>query len=256
MRRADRLFQIIQVLRRSRRPVTAAALADELEVSKRTVYRDMADLIGQRVPIEGEAGVGYSLEPGFDMPPLMLTADEMEAVALGAQLVAGLADPLLASAARDVVAKIASVVPEHLRRFIVEPSVAARPPDRPEVGGIESRPLRSAIRDGRKLRLRYQAEAGDVTERTVWPVVLGYAEARTLLIAWCELRGEFRHFRADRILAADVLDERYASRRADLRRRWERWREAERLRSAAAWAVTSCGGSAPTASRRRRSRPG
>lgn len=228
MRRADRLFQIIQILRRSRHPVTAAALAGELEVSKRTVYRDMADLIGQRVPIEGEAGLGYLLEPGFDMPPLMLTPEEIEAVVLGAQLVARTPDPLLASAARDVVAKIASVIPKHLRPFIVEPSVAAKPSDEPTTSTIDMRSLRSAIREGLKLRLRYRAEAGDVTDRTVWPVLLGYAETRSLLIAWCELRGDFRHFRTDRIIIAEVLDDHYASRRNDLRRRWEHWREAKR----------------------------
>ena len=233
MRRADRLFQIIQILRRSHRPVTAAALAGELEVSKRTVYRDMADLIGQRVPVEGEAGLGYVLEPGFDMPPLMLTVDEIEAVVLGAQLVARLDDPLLAQSAQDVVAKITSVVPERLRLFIAEPSVAAKPSDGPGAHAVDTRALRSAIREGLKLRLRYRTEAGGVTERTVWPVVLGYSEARSLLIAWCELRGGFRHFRTDRMLGVDVLDERYTGRRADLRRRWERWREAERLEATA-----------------------
>lgn len=232
MRRADRLFQIIQILRRSRHPVTAAALAGELEVSKRAVYRDMADLIGQRVPIAGEAGLGYLLEPGFDMPPLMLSPDEIEAVVLGAHLVTRLPDPFLAGAARDLVAKIASVVPEHLRPFIVEPSVAAKPSDEPPAGTIAMRPLRSAIREGLKLRLRYRAEAGDVTERTVWPVILGYDETRCLLIAWCELRRDFRHFRTDRIMDADVLDERYPAPRNDLRRRWERWREEKRLAAA------------------------
>src|ERR1700724_1488709 len=122
MRRADRLFQIIQILRRSTRPVTAAALGQELEVSKRTVYRDVADLIGQRVPIEGEAGLGYLIASDYDMPPLMLTPDEIEAVMLGAQWVAGRSDKALANAAGDVMAKIAAVVPEHLRPFIVEPS--------------------------------------------------------------------------------------------------------------------------------------
>ncbi len=228
MRRADRLFQIIQILRRSRHPVTAAALAGELEVSKRTVYRDMADLIGQRVPIEGEAGLGYLLEPSFDMPPLMLTAEEIEAVVLGAQLVAKLPDPLLANAARDVVTKIAAVIPEHLRPFIVEPSVAAKPSDEPPTSSIDMRPLRSAIREGLKLRLRYRAETGDVTARTVWPVLLGYAETWSLLIAWCELRGDFRHFRTDRILSAEIMAEPYAARRSDLRRRWEHWRAAAR----------------------------
>ena len=233
MRRADRLFQIIQILRRSRHPVTAAALAGELEVSKRTVYRDMADLIGERVPIEGEAGLGYLLKPGFDMPALMLTPDEIEAVVLGAQWAARLSDPLLANAARDVVAKIASIVPEHLRSFIAEPSVAVKPLDELPTNLIEMGSLRSAIRGGLKLRLHYRNETGEVTERTVWPVVLGYAETHSLLIAWCELRGDFRHFRTDRIVRAEVLDERYAGRRGDLRRRWEQWREVERRRAVA-----------------------
>lgn len=227
MRRADRLFQIIQLLRRSSRPVTAAALAEELEVSRRTVYRDMADLIGQRVPIDGEAGLGYLLEPGYDMPPLMLTPDEIEAVVLGAQLVARLSDPFLANAARDVVAKIASTVPERLRPFIAEPSVGAKPASGPREDSLDVRPLRSAIREGLKVRLRYRSETGDETERIVWPVILGYAEAHCLLVAWCETRQAFRHFRTDRILSATVLDQAYGMRRSELRRRWERWREGE-----------------------------
>ena len=127
MRRADRLFQIIQILRRSPRPVTATALAEELEVSKRSVYRDVADLIGQRVPIRGEAGVGYVLDRDFDMPPLMLTPDELEAAALGAQWVADKGDVVLAAAARDLIAKIAAVVPDELLPFLDEPSVGAPP---------------------------------------------------------------------------------------------------------------------------------
>src|ERR1700761_9759092 len=115
MRRADRLFQIIQILRRTSRPITADAVALELEVSKRTVYRDIADLIGQRVPIRGEAGLGYVLDGHFDMPPLMLTPDEIEAAVLGAQWVVGNADPVLARAAEDLMAKIADTVPERLR---------------------------------------------------------------------------------------------------------------------------------------------
>ena len=123
MRRGERLFQIIQILRGSKRPVTAAALAAELEVAKRTVYRDIADLIGQRVPIRGEAGLGYVIEPGYDMPPLMLTRDEVEALVLGAQWVMGRNEALLANAARDLIAKVVDVIPEHLRPFILEPSL-------------------------------------------------------------------------------------------------------------------------------------
>jgi len=231
MRRADRLFQIIQILRRSTRPVTAAALAEELEISKRTVYRDVADLIGQRVPIEGEAGLGYMLATDYDMPPLMLTPDEIEAVTLGAQWVAGRSDKVLSNAARDVIAKIAAVVPERLRPFIVEPSVGVKPTIVEPEESIDASSLRSAIRDGRKLRLRYRSEAGEETERTVWPVILGYAETSRLLVAWCELRQSFRHFRTERIIEAEMLDERNGLRQGELRRRWQLWREAN-VRSA------------------------
>jgi predicted DNA-binding transcriptional regulator YafY len=226
MRRADRLFQIIQILRRSTRPVTAASLAQELEISKRTVYRDVADLMGQRVPIEGEAGLGYLLATDYDMPPLMLTPDEIEAVMLGAQWVAGHSDKILSNAARDVVAKIAAVVPERLRPFIVEPSVGAKPRIGESEERVDTSMLRSAIRTGVKLRLRYRSEAGEETERTVWPVILGYAETTRLLVAWCEMRQNFRHFRTDRIIEAEMLDERNGLRQGELRRRWQLWREA------------------------------
>ncbi len=224
MRRADRLFQIIQILRRSPRPVTAAALAEELEVSKRSVYRDVADLVGQRVPVHGEAGLGYLLDPAYDMPPLMLTPDEIEAVVLGAQWVSGRADRDLANAARDVVAKISAVVPEHLRPFIAEPSVGAKPAAGSPEDQIDAASLRSAIREGRKLKIRYRSATGEETERTVWPVLLGYDEACRLLVAWCELRRDFRHFRTDRMIGADVLEETNGLRAGELRRRWQHWR--------------------------------
>jgi predicted DNA-binding transcriptional regulator YafY len=235
MRRADRLFQVIQILRRSTLPVTAAALAAELEVSTRTVYRDVADLMGQRVPIEGTAGLGYLLAAEYDMPPLMLTPDELEAVVLGAQWVSAHSDRALANAARDVVAKIAAAVPERMRAFIIEPSVGAKPSgERPEER-VDAAMLRSAIRHGRKLRLRYCSEAGDETERTVWPVILGYAETRRLLVGWCEMRQDFRHFRTDRIAAAEIRDETFGLPAGELRRRWQRWRE-EQVRPSTAMA--------------------
>lgn len=226
MRRADRLFQIIQILRRSTRPVTAAALAEELEISKRTVYRDVADLIGQRVPIEGEAGLGYLLASDYDMPPLMLTSDEIEAVMLGAQWVAGRSDTVLSSAARDVVAKIAAVVPEHMRPFIIEPTVGVKPMIRLQEDNVDTSMLRSAIRKSLKLRLRYRSETGEETERTVWPVILGYTETNRLLVAWCELRQSFRHFRTERIVEVTMLNELNGLRQGELRRRWQLWREA------------------------------
>ena len=156
MRRADRLFQIIQVLRRTRKPLTADAIAAELETSKRTIYRDIATLIGQRVPIRGEAGMGYILEKGFDLPPLMLTPDEIEAAVLGAQWVAGHADTALARAAEDLMAKIADTVPERLRPFVLEPASRARPSWNREPDRMDMVRTRTQIHEGKKIALRYR----------------------------------------------------------------------------------------------------
>jgi len=185
MRRADRLFQIIQIMRRTNRLVTATMLAEELEVSKRSVYRDIADLIGQRVPIRGEAGLGYVLDRDFDMPPLMLTPDENRRPrCFGAQWVAERGDPVLAGAARDLIAKIATAVPEHLRCFIAEPSIGPPPGNALALDGLDSARARLWIRSGRKIRIRYRNQEMQESERTIWPVILGYAETVRLLIAW------------------------------------------------------------------------
>ncbi len=177
MRRADRLFQIIQVLRRTGRPITADAIAAELETSKRTIYRDIATLMAQRVPIRGEAGTGYVLDKGFDMPPLMLTPDEIEAAVLGAQWVAGRADPVLANAARDLIAKIADTVPERLRPLALEPASRTPPKRDLEDDRIDLTRLRTHIHAGKKLRLHYRDEQGRTSERIIWPVAIGYLEA-------------------------------------------------------------------------------
>jgi predicted DNA-binding transcriptional regulator YafY len=228
MRRADRLFQIIQILRRSSRPVTASTLAVELEVAKRTVYRDVADLMGQRVPIHGEAGFGYILDDDFDMPPLTLTPDEIEAAVLGAQWVAERGDPVLANAARDLIVKIAAAVPDHLRCFIAEPTVGAPANNRQATDGLDIVKSRLRIREGRKIWIRYQDERDQCSERIIWPVILGYAETVRLLAAWCESRQQFRHFRTDRVLGAAFLDEKHGKRPAELKNQWKRHMEAER----------------------------
>ncbi len=224
MRRADRLFQIIQILRRGRGPHTADAIAAELETSKRTVYRDIATLMGQRVPIRGEAGVGYVLEGGFDLPPLMLTPDEIEAAVLGAQWVAVRGgDPVLARAAQDLAAKILTAVPERLRPLILDPAVHGPNPYTPSApDGLDLSAVRQAIHAGRKLHLRYRAEDGRESERKIWPIAIGYLDYARLLVAWCELRADFRHFRADRVIEATFLDERHPERPAILRARWRR----------------------------------
>ncbi|MGY4498938.1 putative DNA-binding transcriptional regulator YafY [Bradyrhizobium sp. GM24.11] len=183
MRRADRLFQIIQVLRRTRKPLTADAIAAELETSKRTIYRDIATLMGQRVPIRGEAGMGYILEKGFDLPPLMLTPDEIEAAVLGAQWVAGHADSTLARAAEDLMAKIADTVPERLRPFVLEPASRARPSWNREPDRLDMARTRTQIHEGKKIMLRYRDEQGRPSERMIWPISVGYLEAVRLLAA-------------------------------------------------------------------------
>lgn len=228
MRRADRLFQIVQLLRRSPRPLTAEAIAVELETSKRSVYRDIAALIGQRVPVRGEAGVGYVLDGGFDMPPLMLTSDEIEAAVLGAQWVAGRGDPALARAARDLIAKIAVTVPDRLRPVVLEPAVSSGPVWRPaEADRLDMGQVRAWIRAGRKLRLDYADEQGRESRRIVWPILVGYRETTRLLVCWCETRDDFRTFRTDRVRDAVFLDDRYPARPAQLRARWTAMMEAE-----------------------------
>ena len=222
MRRADRLFQIIQVLRRTRKPLTADAIAAELETSKRTIYRDIATLIGQRIPIRGEAGMGYVLEKGFDLPPLMLTPDEIEAAVLGAQWVAGHADATLARAAEDLIAQIADTVPERLRPFVLEPASRARPAWRREPERIDMARTRAQIHAGRKITLLYRDEHGRESQRTIWPIAVGYLEAVRLLSAWCELREDFRSFRTDRVVEAAYLDEKYPERREVLRSKWRK----------------------------------
>lgn len=223
MRRAERLFQIIQILRRSRRPVTARDLAEELETSLRTIYRDMAELLAQRVPIRGEAGVGYILEAGFDMPPLMLTPDEIEAAVLGAQWVASRGDAALARGARDLIAKIEAVVPEHLRPIILSGSLMAPGSSRLATDALDMEQVRASIRKRRKLRIGYADENARVSQRTIWPIGIAYFEAVRLIVSWCELRQDFRNFRTDRIRDATFLEETFPGRTEKLLADW--WRQ-------------------------------
>jgi len=222
MRRAERLFEIIQILRRVRKPVTAEQLARELETSKRSVYRDIADLMAQRVPIRGEAGLGYVLDAGFDLPPLMLTPEEIEAAVLGAQWVALRGDVSLSKAAQNLIAKIAETVPERLRPFVLEP-VSGIPPHYSSLpDNLDLARLRVSIRQGLKLALKYRDEQNRETERKVWPVAIGFHEGVRLIAAWCELRNDFRHFRTDRVVEAGFLEERYPGRPSVLRAEWKK----------------------------------
>jgi predicted DNA-binding transcriptional regulator YafY len=219
MRRADRLLQIVQVLRRRRAPTTAERLAEELEVTPRTIYRDVAALQASRVPIEGQAGVGYVLRPGYDLPPLMFGAEELEAVALGARMVADRGDPDLARAAENVLAKVSAVLPDPLADQIWRAAlmVPHRSAEAARFG--EYLPsVRRGIREQRKLRIEYEDGSGAATARTVWPLGLYFFSHVTLVCAWCELRADFRTFRADRLRRCEILDERFDARRGALLR--------------------------------------
>jgi len=166
--------------------------------------------------------MGYILEKGFDLPPLMLTPDEIEAAVLGAQWVASHADDVLSRAAADLIAKIADTVPERLRPFVLEPASRANPTWRKQADRIDMARTRTQIHEGKKIALRYRDEQGRDSERTVWPIAIGYLEAVRLLAAWCELRRDFRSFRTDRVVDAVYLEEKYPERRDLLRAKWRR----------------------------------
>jgi len=221
MRRTERLFQIIQILRTNRSAVTGRSLADELEISIRTLYRDMAELMAQRVPVTGEAGTGYVLDDGYDMPPLMLTADELEAAALGAEWVASQSDPSLASAARDLVSKLSEAVPQELRPVILDASSRSIPTEPSNHEQFDGAVLRRAIRDRSKLQLTYKDQSSGLTDRVIWPLLIAYLNSVRYIVAWCETRQDYRHFRTDRVQTLDVLGERYTERRAVLIKGWE-----------------------------------
>ena len=219
MSRATRLLDLLQALRRHRRPVTAARLADEMAVSLRTIYRDIASLQGQGATIDGEAGIGYVLRPGLLLPPLMFLPDEIDAVLLGLRMVADRADPGLARAADNAAAKITAVLPAD-KRDAAETNVLMAGPAAPVSDQIDVGPLRAAIRAERKITLSYCDGEGAATERVVWPIALSMFNIVRVLIGWCELRQDFRHFRTDRISAVVVQTARIPRRRAVLLREW------------------------------------
>jgi predicted DNA-binding transcriptional regulator YafY len=220
MRRADRLLRIIQILRRHRRPVKGQAMAEELEVSLRTLYRDIADLITDGVPIRGEAGVGYVLGQGYDLPPLMFTADEVEAVVLGLRWVMRRGDRELVRAAQDATAKVGTVLPQDMRPVLLDTALLVPPAYRTYPDAVDLASVRRAIREQRKAHIHYADENGALTERVIWPIAISYFDAQRLIVGWCELRNDFRTFRTDRIREASVLQERYSERRKVLLKRW------------------------------------
>lgn len=210
MRRADRLFQIIQFLR-TRRVTTAAWLAERLEVSERTVYRDIKDLITSGVNIEGEAGVGYVVRKGFDLPPLMFSREEISALALGASIVESWSDPALATAAKSVLSKIETVLPADLKDGFDKAKMSApftqiKPEDAAKMADI-----RVAADKQFKISMEYGRADGETSKRIIWPLGLFFWGGLWTIGAWCELRESFRIFRLDRIIEIGILEEQFST---------------------------------------------
>jgi predicted DNA-binding transcriptional regulator YafY len=220
LRRADRLFDIIQTLRAAARPLTAAVLAQKLEITVRTIYRDIAALQASRVPIEGAPGIGYLLRRSFNLPPLMFTADEFDAIAVGARHVRRLRDKKLQQAAESVLTKVTAIVPESLQSHLRPPPFYVSGGSAPAVTGIDLGEVRDAIHAARKIAISYVDEKAQRSTRTVRPIAMAYYVDVTVIVAWCELRQDFRHFRADRIESARLLDESFASESAYLMAQW------------------------------------
>lgn len=202
MRKASRLFEIIQILRLARHPKTAAEMAAAMEVTVRSIYRDIAALQAMRVPVEGERGIGYVLRPGFDLPPLMFSIEETEALVLALALLERTGDRELKAAAKRAGAKIAGAVPPPLRQTLSARALHAWGTVAPTPEGIDLALVRRAIRDEEKLVITYRDEQGrESADRTIRPIALIYYSQTANIVSWCELRDGIRNFRADRVLA-------------------------------------------------------
>jgi len=220
MSRAERLLDLLQILRRHRHPVTGTTLAEELGISVRTLYRDIAVLQAQGAKIDGEPGLGYLLRPGFMVPPLMFSEEEIEALVLGSRWVSKRADKRLAAAARNALAKIAAVLPPDLRHDLDTSSLMVGPGEAIVAGDQEVALIRQAIRSERKLEITYRDQNNAESTRIIWPFALAFFDRARVVAAWCERRRAFRHFRTDRITALTVMNLRYPRRRQAMLKEW------------------------------------
>ena len=220
MSRSERLLELIQTLRRYRRPVSGQRLADETGVSLRTLYRDIATLQAQGADIEGEPGMGYILKPGFLLPPLMFSEDEIEALVLGSRWVASRTDSDLSRAAANVLAKIAAVLPDDLKPKLESSNLLVPPSFSDVKDAIDLSLVRKAIRNEHIVEIGYVDAAGVGTERRIWPFALGFYDRVRVIAAWCEMRGDFRNFRTDRIQRMEPQGKRYPRRKAELLKAW------------------------------------
>lgn len=217
MSRSTRLFEIIQILRAAPRPITADDMALKLEVSTRTIYRDIASLQAMHTPIDGEAGIGYMMRRGYDLPPLNFDQEEIEALRVGLLLLSRTGDSMLQKAAARIFEKVDVL---HGPADWLQVTPWGAPTDDAELGCISISMLREAIRDEHKLQLTYRDENDVETQRTIRPIALSYRSTCILLAGWCELRTGLRHFRTDRIYGCDKLDERFVGQGQVLRELW------------------------------------
>ncbi len=220
MHRTERLLTLLQILRRYRHPVSGQRLADELHISIRTLYRDIATLQAQGADIEGEPGLGYVLRPGFFIPPLMFSQTEIEALMLGILWVSTFADRPLAKGASDALSKIKEVLPPKIRNGMGAVPLRVGPPQPGHIENEDLSTLRDAIRHEYKIDILYRSKDGQQSHRILWPFAIGYFTDGRILVGWCEKQQNYRHFRTDRILSLTVLNERYPRRRESLFREW------------------------------------
>jgi predicted DNA-binding transcriptional regulator YafY len=218
--RSERLLGLMRLLRRHRHPVSRARIAAELGISLRTLYRDIAALQAQGARIDGAAGLGFLLRPGFVLPSLMFPVDEVDALVLGSRWVADRGDARLRAAARDALAKTAAVLPGELREELDASALIVAPGAPVAAGDVELATVRQAIRQQLKLAITYRDAAGRDSDRTVWPFGVGFFDRARVVMAWCELRADIRHFRTDRIVAVAPTGERYPRPRQSLLTQW------------------------------------
>lgn len=219
MSQSQRLFEILQILRRHRQAVSGAHLAQETGVSLRTIYRDIALLQSIGAEIEGEPGFGYVLKPGFTLPPLMFSEAEMKAITLGVQWVTRHTDEELSAAAQNALSKIEAVLPPELRHRLIDNDLHIGLPSLP-APAIDLRVLRQAMQQQMKLKIVYKDARDADSDRVIWPIAVAFFDSRRIIAGWCELRQDFRMFRADRIVQAVLLADRYPGKRRDLVKQW------------------------------------
>jgi len=220
MSRSLRMYEVIQLLRSAAGPMTAQAIGETLGVSKRTAYRDIAALQSMRVPIDGEAGVGYIMRPGFDLPPLAFSSVEIEAIVVGLALLRRTGDTGLQRAAQQVARKINDVMPDRDKSQLTKETLHVSGWNEIPFSTIEISCLRRAIRDEEKLRLAYIDAEENQTQRTILPLAVLYCIDAIILVAWCELRSDFRHFRIDRLQDFEPAGEYFSGKGGRLRQAW------------------------------------